>query len=200
MPAVSQNPGVKFNLPFTLSIPDTVPSGLPPEMKPTIQEIYNAFQQLQLALHTYMGLGQQLQNLWSSLGYAQTLHLASPTRLYLQASEAITYGYAINIFDSGAGVMKIRLANATNNTKQCHGFCSTLAGIALDGYGEVILQSGIITGVAGLTKGARYFLSTTNGLITTVAPVAAGNIEQVAGWAIDTSAILFNIGFAFIQH
>lgn len=200
MPAVSGNPGIKFNLPFTLGIPDAAPANMPEEMKPVMQEVYNAFQQLQLAIHTYLGLGQQLANLWSQLGYAQTLHLASPTRLYMQASEAITFGYAVNIFDSGAGVMKIRLANATNNTKPCHGFCTTLAGIALDGYGEVILQAGLLSGVAGLTKGNRYFLSTTNGLVTNVAPVAAGNIEQVLGWAIDTSALLFNIGFGYIQH
>lgn len=200
MPAVTTNPGVKFNLPFTLGLPDRAPTDLEPNMQRYFQEIYNAFQQLQAALHTILGVGQQLQQAWPSLSYFQTLHQSSPGRLYMQASEVINYGSSVNIFDSGAGVMKFRNANATNNTKPAHGLCTTTGGIAAAAYGEVITQYGLLTGVAGLTKGSRYFLSTTNGLITAAAPVAAGNIEQPIGFAIDTSALLFNIGFAYVQH
>lgn len=197
---VSINPGVKFNLPFTLGLPDRSPTDIDPKLQQYFQEIYNAFQQLQLALHNILGVGQQLQQLWSNLNYSQTLHTFSSGRLYLQASEFIQYGSSVNIFDSGAGVMKFRNANATDNTKPSHGMCTTLAGIPAAGYGEVITQMGLLTGVTGLTKGVRYFLSTTNGLVTAAEPVAAGNIGQAVGWAIDTSALLFNIGFAYVQH
>lgn len=193
------NPNLKFNLPFSLSIPDSPPQTEDPVVNNTFVVVYNAFLQLQQAVHQYLGVGQQLQTLWSTLRYDQTLHQASPGRLYVKAFEAITYGFAINLFVD-AGILKIRLANATNNTKPCHGFCTTIGGIAAGSFGEVILLHGLLTGVAGLVLGTRYFLSTTNGLVTAVAPVAAGNIEQAVGFAMDTSALLFDFGFHFIQH
>lgn len=194
------NPDIKFNLPFTLGLPDVAPNTVDPKIKPVLDELYSAFQQVQLALHNLVGIGQQLQALWPSLRYDQTLHLASPWRYYVKASEAIAYGNAVNVFNDGSGILQARNANATNNTKPCHGFCTTSGGIAAGSYGEVILQAGLLTGVSGLTIGTRYFLFTTNGLISAAAPVAAGNIEQAVGWAIDSTALLFNVGFAFVQH
>lgn len=197
---MSGSPNLKFNLPFSLGIPDSPPSDIPPELRSIFVIVYNSFLQLQQAMHQYLGLGQQLQTLWSQLRFDQTLHQFSPNRLYLPASEPIAYGLAVNVFDSGGGVMKLRLANATNNTKPAHGFCTTIGGIATDAYGEIICNFGLLTGVVGLTKGSRYFLSTAGGLITAVAPAAAGNIEQCLAWAIDTNALLFNFGFSFVQH
>lgn len=193
------NPNLKFNLPFNIGVPDTPPADLPEEMKGLFVIVYNGFLQIQQAMHQYLGIGQQLQTLWSQLRYDQTLHAASPTRLYAKAFQTIPYGNAINLFVD-AGILKIRLANATNNTKPCHGFCTTAAGIATDAFGEVILLHGLLTGVSGLTLGTRYFLSTSDGLVTAVAPVAAGNIEQAVGFAMDTSAFLFDLNFQFIQH
>lgn len=190
---------VRFNLPFTLGLGDTAPTSLDPKVRPLANEIYNAFQQLQLAVHNYLGVGQQLQSLWPQLSYLQTLHQFSATRFYCQADEAIIYGAAVNLFSSG-GVLKARNANATNNTKQAHGFCTAIDGAAADDYIETILFRGVITGFTGLTQGSRYFLSTSNGLITTVKPVAAGNIEQVLGIALDTTALLYDFGLDFVQH
>lgn len=191
--------GAKFNLPFNFGIPDAPPTNLPPELAGSMSEVFNAIQQLQYVLHTYLGIGQRLQEDWNVLGYAQTLHLFSPTRYYAEATEAITYGYAISLVDSG-GALKVRNANATNNTRPCHGFCTTIGGIALGAFGEVVLFQGILTGLAGLTRGTRYFLSTANGLLTNVAPVAAGNIEQPVALAVATDTLIFNIGLDFIQH
>lgn len=196
------NPGVKFNLPFSIGLPDSAPSELKlkdPATAAVIEQIYTAFQQMQIALHVVLGVGQQLQTQWSMLSPDQTLHLFSPNRIYLIASEAILFGAAINIYDN-AGVLTVRNANATNNTKPCHGFCTTAAGIANGAYGESILNFGLLTGVAGLVRGTRYFLSTANGLVTAVAPVAAGNIEQALGLALSSTMLLFNFGFAFVQH
>lgn len=190
--------GIKFNLPFTLGLADSPPD-TDAKTKGIFSVFYNAFNQLQSAMHQFLGLGQQLQSQWSQIRYDQTLHQFSPNRYYVQATQAIGYGQAVNLFVSG-GTLKARLANATNNTKPCHGFCTTVAGIAVDGYGEVILNFGLLVGVSGLTQGTRYFLSTTDGLITSVAPVAAGNIEQPLGLAMDTTALHFNFGFGWIQH
>lgn len=189
----------KFNLPFTLGISDKAPEGIDPKLRSFADEIYNAFQQIQLAIHNYLGVGQQIQELWSQLKYTETLHQASQTRFYCQASEDIAYGHAVNLFASG-GVLVARNANATNNTKPAHGFCTVSTGVLANDYMEVVLFRGVIPGFTGLTLGARYFLSTTNGLVTTSAPGAAGNIEQALGIAVDTTALLYDFGLHFIQH
>lgn len=199
---MSGNLSTKFNLPFIIGLPDAVPAELAakdPQVAALFGQLYNAFQQIQLALHTYVGISQQLQALWPQLDFEQTMHLFSPSRIYLKASEALIYGDVVNIFDN-AGTLQVRKANATNNTKPAHGFCTTLAGIAAGSYGECILNHGLLTGVAGLVRGSRYFLSTAAGLVTTVAPVAAGNIEQALGIALSATTLLYNIPFAFVQH
>jgi len=193
------NPAIQFNLPFNLNLGDAAPTSLPPEVRGAIESLYNAVNQLQYVFHSHVGIGQQLQNLWSQLRYFDTLHQASPWRFYAQATETIVYGRMVNLFLSG-GALKIRNANATDNTKPCHGFNNTAAGLVLNDYGEVILMQGLLTGVSGLTVGTRYFLSTTDGLLTSAAPVAAGNIEQALGIAVDTTALLFCSDFDFTQH
>lgn len=200
MPANIPNPGVKFNLPFTLGLPDQAPPTKDPEVRALLDQVYNAFQGVQLAFHHFTGIGQQLFSAWPNLRYDQTLHLASPWRYYVQASETINYGSAVNVFNS-AGTLKARNADATNNTKPCHGFNTTVGGIPNGSFGEVILQCGMLTGVSGLTLGTRYFLfAGAGGLVSASPAVGAGNIEQAVGWAIDTTALLFNVGFAFVQH
>lgn len=190
---------VRFNLPFNFGISDTASGSIPPELRGPFNELYNAIQQVQYVFHGYLGIGQRLQEDWDNLSYLQTMHLASPTRLYVEATEAINYGYAVSLVDSG-GAVKVRNANATNNTRPCHGFCTTEGGIALGAFGEIVMFSGVLTNLVGLTRAARYFLSTVNGLITTVAPVAAGNIEQPVAIAMATDALVFNVGLDWIQH
>jgi hypothetical protein len=190
---------VRFNLPFTLGMGDLPPDGLDPKIKPLMDQIWNAFVQVQLAFHNYAGVGQQLQSLWPALVPSQTLHLSSNTRWYGPCSENIGFGAAINLFDN-AGVLTARNANATNNTKPAHGFCTVTGGILAGASLEAILFRGLLTGFVGLTRGARYFLSTSNGQVTAVAPVAAGNIEQAVGLALDTTTLLYDFNLWFLQH
>jgi len=188
---------VRFNLPFSIGLGD-VPDNLPPEFKSFADTLYNAFQQLLLACHNELGVGQQLQSLWSILGYNQ-LHRASMGRLYCLTSEVIAYGAAVNLF-SNAGVLTARNANATNNTRPAHGFCLVSGGSASGVYTEVVLNRGLVTGFAGLTLGTRYFLSTSNGQVTAAAPAAAGTINQALGLALATDVLLFDFGFHYIQN
>lgn len=189
----------QVNLPFSLGLADTPPSGLDPKLLPLATELYNAFVQVQLAFHHVFGAGQQIQSVWSGLDYTSTLHNASQTRYYRKASESLIYGAAVNIHVD-AGEIKFRNANATNNTKPAHGFCTTPGGVAAGAFSEAILFQGLLIGFVGLTQGSRYFLSTSNGLITAVAPVAAGNVEQALGIALDSTALLYNLDFEWIQH
>jgi hypothetical protein len=105
----------------------------------------------------------------------------------------------VNLYSPGLGVLSARNANATNANKPCDGFCSQPSGILAGQVGEVILNDGMNTSLSGLTVGSRYFLDTTNGLVTTTAPVAAGNLEQSLGIAITATALRFWTGKQ-VQH
>lgn len=103
------------------------------------------------------------------------------------ASEAISAGNLVNLW-SNAGTINARKADATVAGKEAHGFAQ--AAIASAASGEITFD-GTISGLTGLTVGARYFLATTAGGITTTPPSAAGNIVQVVGVAPSATELIF---------
>lgn len=173
-------------------------SAIPEGARPAIEELYAFSFQAIRAFVDYCGIGPQNFVNWSLLaGNPRTLLAGNLNRLYVVASEAIAQGAAVSLFNS-AGVLNVRNANATNNTKICDGFCSTPGGIAAGASGEIILNNGVAS-IGGLTIGQRYWLSTTNGLIANVPAVAAGNIEQYLGIAISSTTFSFNVS-NWLQH
>lgn len=187
-----------YSAPVNFQIPQNPPAGLPPQVDGAFRQIYNTLQQIIFTFVNNCGIGSQLPSDWGILeGRASTILHQNLGRFYVQASEAIAQGAMVNYHLSGTKIMA-RNANATNNTKPCQGFCSNPGGIIINGVGETIIGPGV-TSIGGLTIAARYFLSTSNGQITNVAPVAAGNIEQYLGFAISTTEIFINPGY-WIQH
>lgn len=188
-----------YNSPVNFYLPQNPPTDIKdPVAQQAFNELYNAIQNVIQALITFCGIGPQSASLWPSLaGSPSTLLEGNLNRLYVTASELIPLGAAVNLFNN-AGVLNARNANATTNAKPADGFCTTSGGIALGAVGEVQLGHGVVN-LVGLVIGQRYWLSTVNGLITTVAPVAAGNIEQYVGIAIDVTSVFFNLGY-WIQH
>lgn len=173
-------------------------SQIDPGSRPAIEELYSFGFQVIRAFVDYCGIGSQNFSNWSLLaGNPKTLLAGNLNRLYVIASETIIQGAAISLFNNG-GALNVRNANATNNTRICDGFCSSPGGIIAGSPGEIILNSGVAF-IGGLTIGARYWLSTTAGLIIAVPPVAAGNIEQYLGIAISATALSFNLSNWF-QH
>lgn len=187
----------QLNSPLSIAIPRD-PSGLPKNLQPAFEEVYNALYQLQLAFVNFCGIGPQSKDLWSQLLPNQTIFQQNANRYYVQLTETVAAGSLVNLFQSG-GVTKARNANATNNTKPAQGFCNVAGGGIAGDYVEVILFSGICDLFAGLTPGSRYFLSTVDGTITAVAPVAAGNIEQYVGVALNSGLLYFTTHY-WIQH
>lgn len=175
------------------------PTGAPPEISGYLEEIYSAFYQLQLALVQYCGIAQQPSFDWPRVRPSDTIFQNNANRLYVQASEAIPQNSLISLHAVGS-LLAVRLANATTNSRPCHGFCSTDGGIASTEFGEVILYQGLITGLTGLTPATMYYLSTTAGGLTSTAPVAAGNIKQVAGIALSADTLYLNAASTWIQH
>lgn len=188
----------RFNSPITLLL-GQFPEVEDPRLFAGLLPLYTAINQIQAGLTQYCGIAQQVSDVWSQLPASRTVFPQNHHRLYVPASEAISYGAMVNLYNN-AGTLNARNANATNNTKPCHGYCGEIGGSGGAGaYTEVIVLSGMII-TSGLTPGTRYFLSTTNGLITGTAPVAAGNIEQVVGIALSATEFLFDTTLQWVQH
>lgn len=184
--------------PVDFRIGQNPPSGIPAELQPVFDELYLGLNQIIRALTSNCGIGPQIPSQWPVIaGNSLTLLAGNLNRFYVVASETISYGAAINLWNN-AGVINARNANATTYLKPCQGFCTLATGIIAGSIGEVQLNAGIAR-LSGLTIGANYYLSGTDGLLTSAPLVGAGNIEQFCGVAIDATHLSFNLGY-WIKH
>lgn len=118
-------------------------------------------------------------------------------------SELVAFGGLVQLWLNG-GVLNARNANSgtggsSGAVQPCHGFCNSPAGVAIGATGYVQRNAGLIQGLAGLTIGSDYWLSTTNGVPSVTKDVTAGHLEQHIGVAISTSTISF-IFAPWVQH
>lgn len=104
------------------------------------------------------------------------------------ASEALVDGDFVNIWDD-AGTIKVRKADADAVGKEADGF--VLAGYAGAAVATVYFE-GTNNHLAGLTKGARYYLSTAAGGVTDdVSAYSGGKLVQYLGRAVSATEITF---------
>jgi hypothetical protein len=103
------------------------------------------------------------------------------------ASEALAAGDLVNIHNSTGS--KVRKADATTEGREADGF--VLAAVANAATATVYLTGNRITGLTGMTPGARQFLATTAGTRTETPPSTSGNVVQVVGKAIDATTLIF---------
>lgn len=108
--------------------------------------------------------------------------------LTMVTSENLSAGDLVNIY-SNAGVLTARKADATTNAKQAHGF--TLLSVTSPASATIYMPSTTNTATAGLTIGTEYYLSTTPGGVTSIAPSTTGNIVQRVGIADKTTEFVF---------
>lgn len=176
----------EFSVPLGLA---NTPETQNPEVFFEAVRLYNAVKQLAYYLDRYTGAISLPTDEWDTALPSSTVRLANMSRLYLPASEALTAGQVVNVWDD-AGTTKVRKANATTTGKPCHGWVA--ASYSLGATAE-IFTLGICTSIAGLTAGTTYYLSTTDGTITNGAPAN----KQAVGWAIDSTTLYFNphVGF-----
>lgn len=102
-------------------------------------------------------------------------------------SEALAANDLVNIWND-AGTAKARKADATTEGKEAHGF--VLSAVS-SGLSASVYLEGKITGLAGMTAGARQYQSTTPGLRTETPPSTAGNVVQVVGTAVNATTLNF---------
>lgn len=105
----------------------------------------------------------------------------------ITASEALSAGSMVNIYDATGA--KARKADATAANK------FYAVGFVLDsvasGQPAKVYFEGVVTGLSGLTIGAKYFLSETAGAITSTAPSTSGALVQFVGTAISATELSF---------
>lgn len=102
------------------------------------------------------------------------------------ASEALTAGNLVNIFDN-AGTPNVRRADASNG-RPANGF--VLASFAPNSS-ALVYKTGSNTGVTGLTAGKLYFLGTIPGSVSEAAPSLSGQLVQEVGYAESETSMLF---------
>ncbi|MEO6361288.1 MAG: hypothetical protein ABIO43_12075 [Sphingomicrobium sp.] len=112
--------------------------------------------------------------------------VGSETRT-ITASEALAAGDLINIWNSTGA--KVRKADGNSAGKEAHGF--VLAAVANGAAATVYPEENVISGLTGLTPGARMFLGTTAGQSVAVAPSTSGQVAQEIGVALSTTEIMF---------
>lgn len=106
----------------------------------------------------------------------------------ITASENLTAGQLVNVWNDG-GTEKVRRTDATTEGKECVGY--VLAGVS-SGSPATVFFTDRITGLSGLTPGARQYMSTTPGAMTATPPSTAGNVVQMVGVAVSTSVVVFD--------
>lgn len=106
----------------------------------------------------------------------------------LAASEDLAAKDQVNIWNDG-GTLKVRKANATTTGKPADGYIDSA--VTTGNNATVYRGLGTISGLTGLTLEADYFLSTSDGLITTTSPESNGNVSQYLGYAISTTELAY---------
>lgn len=112
----------------------------------------------------------------------------------LASSENLASGNLVNVYDN-AGTPTVRKADATAAGKEAVGF--VLAATTSPANALVYFE-GSITGLSGLTPGARYYLDTTAGAVTATPPSASGNVLQYIGRAVSASEISLELDDAIV--
>lgn len=104
----------------------------------------------------------------------------------ITTSGSLAAGDLVNIFNSSG--VKVRKADASTAGKEADGFVLTAFS---DAASAVVYFEGQITGLTGLTVGARYYLATTAGQATDTAPSGSSQVVQYIGRAISDTQISF---------
>lgn len=186
---------------INLSLPDKAPEQFTePQPRAAVELFIVSLNNMLREFERYVGATQKDVTLWSSLLPSDTLIRHQAGRFYVKASENIAFGDFINLHNV-AGVCNVRKANAAAGlVKPARGFCSTIAGIPIGGFGEVILSQGLLA-IAGVSAGDAIYLSTSPGQGTLAAPVGAGQLEQFIGFGVASNLAMIDITHgSYLQH
>lgn len=110
-----------------------------------------------------------------------------PDTKSIVASENLAGGDFVAVWND-TGAPKARKTDATTAGKEADGFVKDAV---TSGQSALVYFEGTNTSLTGLTPGARYYLHTTAGGVSSTPPSAAGNVVQYIGRAISTTELSF---------
>lgn len=104
------------------------------------------------------------------------------------ASEALSAFDLVNVYNN-AGTPSVRKADATVEGKEANGFVK--AAVANGASATIYAPGNILTGLTGMTPGARQYLHTTAGQRTETPPSTTGNVVMMLGVASSATTMIF---------
>ena len=93
---------------------------------------------------------------------------------------------SITAIDTTSGQLSLSSATSTRSSPYYNNFVGFAQSNITSGNSGLVVTSGVVTGLSGLTIGSTYYLSDTSGAIST----SAGSNSRKIGIAISTSALL----------
>ncbi len=174
---------------FAIGLPE-LPLTTNKEIEPDLRDIYLALRNFTLLTGQAGGYEEPLAQYQNLANAAYTVG-AYKRRLYVEATEDITYGELVNTYNSSG--LKARLADASDATLPAHGICNTVGTSESGDIIEIVLSGAYITSVGGLTPGVTYYLSLTAGGMQNAAPTVVGQMVQAVGVAISATELFLNI-------
>jgi hypothetical protein len=176
-------------LSINLGLPSQ-PTITDPQMYNEFLRVYNAINNLALAIDLYTG-GLPIDE--TSIAFnsiKEGYRVQNISKIYLKATEAIAFGAMVSI--SGTFENKIIVKNSVDlNPEPCIGYCSQESGVASGEFGEFTLGPSLHPFFSGLVPGSKYYVSGTAGLVTPAAPSGSGRLLQFLGIALSDTALLF---------
>lgn len=104
----------------------------------------------------------------------------------------IAAGNVCYITGDDSGTPTIELADADAEATSSGMIVLTSEGIADSGDTGEAIVIGKLSGLSGMTAGAKQYISTTDGGFTETAPSGSGDVVRIIGYALTTTAMFFN--------
>lgn len=180
---------------LNIGLPRFPDDKLPGSMWGALSQIHTAIYNLMAEISRLTGLVATDPQYWPVTPPRSTIVTGNSTRLYMPANVNIADGQLVNLFDSGGGVMELRLADGGANIP-AHGVATSTA---LAGQ-MVSAQWGACyyTRYNSLTPAALYYLSALiPGAITDVPPSTPGTLLQPVGLAYGFTDMIFSISLDY---
>lgn len=172
-------------------LPDIAPHQDPNQFA-LFNPLYQAITGLAKSVSDAIGLTvidkEELQKVGPFIEYAGN----NSKRINLEAAQQILPGRLV-FLDGTAGESRMWHADATSGINRvAMGLCIESAAVEVGERGRIVLFSGLLTNVSGVTPGTIYWLGA-NGQFSPSMPVTAGWTQQKVGIGINSSSIVINI-------
>lgn len=178
-------------LSFNLGLPEQ-PETNNNELYNELIKIYGAVRSLAYILDSYTGALPLDESSPNSLALSESHRSNRVQKLYLEATENISFGHVVKFVTSGPEVKIAKAVNTDGITGYVVAYCSALTGITSGTKGEITMGPCLHPFFTGLTPGSVYYLSEGPGLLTATVPTVPGRLIQPVGICLKADTLFFN--------